>query len=219
MRRFFKRIIRPLIILIIATVAVLLVPRLFVILDAQPQLFTVATAPPKRVAIVFGAGLQRDGRPSPELGERVTTAAQLYFAGKVEKLLMSGDNRFVNYNEPGAMQKQAIQLGVPSQAIVLDYAGRRTYDTCYRANYIFGVRDAILVTQSYHLPRALYTCNMLGTQTIGVPSDRNNSPYIWGNMREVPATFGALLDVHVLHPLPVLGKQEPIFPTLSQTAP
>ncbi len=101
--------------------------------------------------------------PPRYLQDRVQTAANLYFAGKVEKLLMSGDNRFVDYNEPAVMRKVALSLGVPEEAIVLDYAGRRTYDTCYRAKAIFGVTEAILVTQAFHLPRAIYLCNRLGS--------------------------------------------------------
>jgi len=111
------------------------------------------SVPADRVAIVFGAGLQRDGTPSAVLRDRVATAASLYFEGKVQKLLMSGDNRFLDYNEPGSMKAYAISLGVPGEDIVLDYAGRRTYDTCYRAREIFGLDEAILVTQTYHLPR------------------------------------------------------------------
>jgi SanA protein len=146
----------------------------------------------------------------------VATAAQLYFSGKVEKLLMSGDNRFVYYNEPRAMGEYARQLGVPEQAIVLDYAGRRTYDTCYRARTIFGVQEALLVTQNFHLPRALYLCRILGIQTVGVSADRRtyrrSSLFTW-HLRELPATITALWEVHVTRPLPVLGKSEPIFST------
>src|SRR4030066_24790 len=99
---------------------------------------------------------------------------------------------------------------VPSRpvAIVLDYAGRRTYDTCFRAHAIFGIRQAILVTQSFHLPRALYTCNALGLEAIGVASDQRNyrtGSIIYWHLRELPATLTALLDVHLLKPLPVLG--------------
>ncbi|MEW6404166.1 MAG: ElyC/SanA/YdcF family protein, partial [Chloroflexota bacterium] len=99
-------------------------------------------------------------------------------------------------------------------AIVLDYAGRRTYDTCYRAKAIFGVESAILVTQDFHLPRALFTCNYLGVKAIGVNSNNNYyrkiSRLIW-NTRELLATFGAFMDVYVYKPLPVLGNPEPIF--------
>jgi SanA protein len=199
--------------------AALLLPRLFTALHAASRAYTVAEVPARRVAIVFGAGLWRDGTPTPVLRDRVTTAAELYFAGKAEVLLMSGDNRFIDYNEPAAMRAYALQLGVPAAAIVLDYAGRRTYDTCYRAQAIFGVQSAILVTQGFHLPRALYTCNALGVDAVGVASDRRqyrrSSLAIW-TLRELPATLTALWEVHVAHPLPVLGEPEPIFPIHSQ---
>jgi len=197
----------------------LLLPRLITALHTWTRLYGVEDVPPQRVAIVFGAGLRRDGTPTPVLRDRVATAAELYFAGKVEKLLMSGDNRVVEYNEPGAMRDYALSLGVPSQAIVLDYAGRSTYDTCYRAREIFGVRKAILVTQRFHLPRALYICHALGMETIGVPADRRfywPSALLFWNMRELPATLNALLEVHLLRPLPVLGNPEPIFPLEAQ---
>jgi len=153
------------------------------------------------------------------LRDRVFTAAQLYFAGKVEKLLMSGDNRFVYYNEPAAMRAYALQLGVPEQDIVLDYAGRRTYDTCYRAQAIFGINQAILVTQNYHLPRALFTCNALGLPAIGVAADQRTyhprSYRLW-QIREIPATLVAFWETGISHPLPVLGQPEPIFPNPSK---
>ncbi len=193
----------------------LLAARLWVVGMASPFITSPAKAPSRRVAIVFGAGLQRDGSPTPILRDRVATAADLYFRGKVQKLLLSGDNRFINYNEPGAMRRYALSLGVPHDALVLDYAGRRTYDTCYRARAIFGVREALLVTQRFHLARAVYTCRALGVNAIGVPADRRRYPtlpYLYWNAREVLASVRALLDVHLTHPLPVLGKAEPIFP-------
>jgi SanA protein len=195
---------------------VLLFPRLITAIYASSRLYRVEEVPVRRVAIVFGAGLQRDGSPTAVLRDRVDTAAQLYFSGKVEKLLMSGDNRFAYYNEPEAMRQYALALGVPDEAIVLDYAGRRTYDTCYRANAIFGLNEAILVTQGFHLPRALYLCNHLGLEGVGVASDnhyyRKLSRLIW-NGRELPATITAFWEVHVTRPLPVLGEFEPIYPT------
>lgn len=198
----------------------LLLPRLITALSAAPRLVSLEDAPAKAVAIVFGAGLQRDGTPTPVLRDRVATAAELYFSGKVKKLLMSGDNRFVEYNEPGAMAAYAISLGVPEEDIVLDYAGRRTYDTCYRARHIFGIDDAILVTQRFHLPRALYLCNSLGVQALGVDADlrayRRRSQLIW-HLRETPATLIALWEVHISHPVPVLGDPEPIFPLEAQS--
>jgi len=192
----------------------LLIPRFIILLYAHPRTFSAADVPARRAAIVFGAGI-RNGQPSPVLRDRVQTAANLYFSGKVEKILMSGDNRFVDYNEPEAMRRYAITLGVPDADIVLDYAGRRTYDTCYRARDIFQLDSVILVTQDFHLPRAIYLCNMLGVDGVGVPADiqyyRKISRLIW-NVRETLAIFGAITDVMYVKPLPVLGEAEPIFP-------
>lgn len=193
----------------------LLLPRLITVFSTRKDIYTVGSAPAERAAIVFGAGLTRDGQPTPILRNRVETAAELYFSGKVQKLLMSGDNRFLDYNEPEAMRQYALRLGVPDEAIVLDYAGRRTYDTCYRAKAIFGLDSALLVTQAFHLPRALFLCNALGLQAKGVQAEvRRYWPLmslIW-NIREQFATLGAFVDVYVSKPLPVLGKPEPIFP-------
>ncbi len=199
-----------------AGLVVIVLPRLITALVALPRTYTAESVPPAPVAIVFGAGLWRDGSPTTVLRDRISTAAQLYFAGKVQKILMSGDNSYIDYNEPGAMHDYAVSLGVPEEAIVLDYAGRRTYDTCYRAGAIFSIKQAILVTQDFHLPRALYTCRALGMQANGVAADGHQyslRSMAWWNLRELPATLTAFLQVHVTHPLPILGKPEPIFPT------
>lgn len=186
-------------------------------LHSRAHTYTVAEVPEASVAVVFGAGLNHDGSPGAVLRDRVHTAADLYFNGKVQKILMSGDNRTIQYNEPAAMQTYAIELGIPPDDIVLDYAGLRTYDTCYRAVEIFGVQDAILVTQAYHLPRALITCRGLGISASGVIADRreyNPASFTRWRIREVPATLVAFLDVYVIRPLPILGSPEPIFSSL-----
>lgn len=182
------------------------------------KVHTAENAPSAQVAIVFGAGLTRDGQPTPVLRDRVATAVDLYLAGKVQKLLMSGDNRQITYNEPAAMRAYAVSLGVPQEDIVLDYAGQRTYDTCYRAKAIFGLDEALLVTQAYHLPRAVLTCNGLGLQAEGVIADRRTyrtrSLNFW-RLREVGATLVAVWDVYISRPEPILGEQEHIFPQTS----
>ena len=194
--------------------AILLLGRFITGWYAHSRIDSIEAIEQAPTAIVFGAGLWRDGSPTPVLRDRVQTAADLFFNGKVEKLLMSGDNRFVEYNEPAAMRTYALQLGVPDEAIVLDYAGRRTYDTCYRARDIFGLDNVILVTQQFHLPRAVYLCNTLGVAAQGTPADqrqyRRRSLVFW-NVRETLATLIALWEVHITKPLPVLGDPEPIF--------
>jgi SanA protein len=193
---------------------VFFLPRIITSIFAMFRTYSIEDVPADRVAIVFGAGLRRDGMPTTVLRDRVETAAQLYHDGKVNKLLMSGDNRFVDYNEPEAMRQFAISLGVPDEAMTLDFAGRRTYDTCYRAKVIFGVGSATLVTQNFHMARALFTCNALGLKAVGVEADNyyylKRSRFYW-NIREQFATIGAFWDVYFKKPLPVLGNREPIF--------
>ncbi|MGH9898466.1 MAG: SanA/YdcF family protein [Pyrinomonadaceae bacterium] len=178
-----------------------------------------APATDSRVAIVFGAGVWRSGQPSPVLFDRIATAADLYKQGRVTKVLMSGDNRFINYNEPIAMREKAVELGITEKDVVLDYAGRRTYDSCYRAREIFGVERAILITQAFHLDRAMYLCSSMGIDSIGVTADRR--PYgreneIRWEMREAVAMAGALLDMNLLHPTPVMGDKIPIDASLAK---
>ena len=193
-------------------------PRLASELYAVKRIVKPSTMEERPVAIVFGAGLQRDGSPTAVLRDRVATAADLYFSAKVKKLLLSGDNRFENYNEPGAMRAYALELGVPDGDIILDFAGRRTYDTCYRAKEIFGIQQAVLVTQRFHLPRALVICNGLGLDGIGVVADRRTyrqlAQNFW-NLREFPATLMAFIDTFITRPLPVLGEKETIIPDQS----
>jgi SanA protein len=190
--------------------------RAVIVAASAPYILAEADQPTAQVALVFGAGLRRDGSPTAILRDRVQAAVQLYREGKVDKLLLSGDNSYIYYNEPGAMKEYAIGLGVPEEDIVLDYAGRRTYDSCYRAGVIFGITKAILVTQPFHLPRAVYTCRQMGLDATGFAAEniyfRKVSRLYW-NIREVPAMLVAFFDVNITHPIPILGDKEPIFPS------
>jgi len=171
----------------------------------------LAQVPAQPIAIVFGAGIWANGQLSSILADRVDTAIDLYRAGKVRKLLMTGDNRFAWYNEPGAMGQYALERGVPAEDIVYDYAGRRTYDSCYRARHIFGIERAVLVTQAFHLPRAVYTCRRIGMDGVGAVADRQPYEHIaWFTAREVPALLVAWIQTNITHPLPVMGDPIPI---------
>ncbi len=177
------------------------------------QIVSLEQAPSERVAIVFGARVYANGRLSGMTRDRVETAVQLYKAGKVQKLLISGDNSNKDYDEPGMMMAYAIGQGVPATAIQPDYGGRRTYDTCYRAKAIFQVANALLVTQAFHLPRALFLCQSLGIQASGVIADRQAyapRSLAWSQLREIPATLAALVDIIRRAPPPVLGEPIPI---------
>jgi SanA protein len=190
-KRFWKTIL--------VLVLILLLPCLVTLALAIPRWQTVDSASPKPAAIVFGAGLYPDGSPMPALEDRILYAANLYKAGKVRIILMSGDRRSDAYDEPAAMQAYAVKLGVPEKAIVKDNAGFRTYDTCYRAKNIFHLDSAILVTTDYHLPRALFLCNSLGVDSTGVASGWGSSvrgPYYYlGIIREIPATYTAFKEI------------------------
>lgn len=177
------------------------------------SIYSVADAPSQRVGIVFGARVYPSGRLSGMLRDRVETGVALYQAGKVEKLLMTGDNSRADYNEPDAMKAHAVSLGVPAADIQVDYGGRRTYDSCYRARDIFQVSSAILVTQGFHLPRALYLCDQLGLPAVGVASDISRydpRSVAWSETREIPALLGALVDVVRRAPPPIMGDPIPI---------
>lgn len=171
---------------------------------------SVQETTPKPVAIVFGAGVWSNGKPMPFLAARLNLAKELYQSGKVRAILVSGDNRYANYNEPDAMRNYLIAAGIPAQKVVADYAGFDTYATCVRAKRIFGVSQALLATQSYHLPRALALCRAVGVDAWGVGDDTARSygdAWSEGSMREWPANIKMVWDL-VSGRQPVLGKKE-----------
>ena len=179
----------------------------------QTSITEIPSEDPPRVAIVFGAGVRSDGSPKDALYDRIVTAVELYRAGRVRKLLMSGDNPTHQYDEPTAMKQTAMQLGVPESDIVLDFAGRRTYDTCYRAKEIFEVQKAILVTQEFHQARALYLCNNLGVDSIGITANRRRyeGSGNWA-FREFFSVASAWFEMNFLPFEPIKGEKEPIQP-------
>ena len=197
-----RLLIRMATVAVLACIAILL-PRFYVAAVTASRRFDVASVPPRRVALVFGAGLLPDGTPSPMLADRVDAAVQLYRAGKVGELLFSGDNSRPEYNEVGSMFNYAVQRGVPRAAITLDYAGFDTYDSCYRARAIFGVTSAVLVTQRYHLARAVYDCAKLGIDAVGVGTPDwgayGDSMMASYEVRETVADVKSLWDVNVSH--------------------
>ena len=214
-RKFTKTFAHIAIYLVIAGLLLPGLLRMGMLINARSRTYLPADVPPAPAALVLGAGLNRDGTPGVVLQDRVKTAAELYFSGKVEKLLMSGDNSSENYDEPGAMHDFAISLGVPEQDIVLDFAGRRTYDSCYRAKAIFGLENLVVVTQAYHLPRALFLCNAFEIDADGIPADDAHYRlrfYTFWWVREILASVVAYWDAWIARPLPVLGEPEPIFP-------
>ena len=151
------------------------------------------------VALVLGAGIRPDGSPTPVLAERVRTGAELIRRGVVRKLIMSGDNSRFGYDEVTAMKNFAVDLGVPPSSVLLDYAGFKTLDSCVRLRKVFGQTRAVVVSQRFHLARALHLCRFAGIDTIGVsaPDPRSAGGRLKSTVREIPASTLAWWSVHV----------------------
>ncbi len=184
----------------IAAMLALWAPRRMVERRFADSIVDIADAPHAPVGIVFGAGLRRDGRPTTVLYDRVAAAAQLFSEGKVDSLLMSGHETADGYSEPSAMREVAESLGVPAEFILTDGLGTRTFTTCERAISTFGFEQALLITQDYHLPRAMAICDGLGIDVVGVSADlRSYSPRAlqYWETREIPATLVALVEIFI----------------------
>jgi vancomycin permeability regulator SanA len=164
---------------------------------ADGHIFTERDVPAAPVALVLGAQVEADGTPSVFLTARLDLARRLFVAGKVRALLVSGDHMNWDYDEPEAMRTWLVDHGVPAQRVVRDYAGFDTYDSCARAVRIFGVHRAIVVTQTYHLPRAVMLCRQLGLDADGVGDEavrQFHGPWLVSSTRESGACVKAVFD-------------------------
>ncbi|MFI2409902.1 vancomycin high temperature exclusion protein [Streptomyces sp. NPDC018947] len=186
-----------------------LLPATWMHLVTGDRLRTTADVPRTEVAVVFGAGLWQ-GEPSPYLAHRLDAAAELYRAGRIDVVLVTGDNSREEYDEPDAMRAYLVRHGVPDGHIVSDYAGFDTWDSCVRAKKIFGVDRAVLISQGFHIRRAVALCREAGVVSYGVGVDeRHDATWYYGGVREVFAAGKAALDA-VFEPDPrFLGPKEP----------
>ncbi|MFG3548318.1 vancomycin high temperature exclusion protein [Streptomyces sp. NPDC047725] len=186
-----------------------LLPATWMHLVTGDRLRTTADVPRTEVAVVFGAGLWQ-GEPSPYLAHRLDAAAELYRAGRIDVVLVTGDNSREEYDEPDAMRAYLVRHGVPDGRIVSDYAGFDTWDSCVRAKKIFGVDRAVLISQGFHIRRAVALCREAGVVSYGVGVDeRHDATWYYGGVREVFAAGKAALDA-VFEPDPrFLGPKEP----------
>lgn len=198
-----------------AMLVLLLAPLVLIHLDTMGELSDSPADVHRhhQVALVLGAGLTKDGTVTWFLRDRLDAAITLYREGKVDGLLLSGDNHVSTHDEPGAMRSYALSQDVPAGAITLDYAGFDTYDSCYRARYIFGVRSAEVVTQRYHAPRAVYLCRAVGIDADGLGvRDWGRVPtakMIHYQAREVLADVKAVWDADVSKPSATyMGRHE-----------
>nr|WP_239647114.1 ElyC/SanA/YdcF family protein [Nocardiopsis salina] len=170
-----------------------------------------ADVPDRPVAVVLGAGVRSDGEPSRMLSHRLDVAVELYEAGSVEVVLVSGDNGEDHYNETDTMAAYLVEAGVPEEYVVGDHAGFSTWDTCARANEVFGVEEATVVSQDFHVPRAVQLCRAAGIDAVGVGEslmDERRTGTVYGWMREVPAALSSAVTAWSLPEPELLGDYE-----------
>lgn len=183
---------------------------LYVGSDAKPYIYaSVAEVPEAEVALVLGASVTSKGVLSPVLQERAQTAAELYRAGKVGKILVTGDNSTLSHNEVNPVGNYLVSAGVPKADIFLDHAGFDTYSSMYRARDVFGVRRVVVVSQAFHLPRAIYVARRLGLEAYGVDAGQGKG-FLFNSVREVPAAVKALFDLSFARVPKYLGEEFPI---------
>jgi SanA protein len=168
--------------------------------------------PQTRVALVLGTAPTVAGRPNSYFVNRIAAAAELYRAGRVQKILVSGDNGRRGYDEPTAMKKALVQRGVPAEDVTCDFAGFHTLDSIVRAKEVFGLESCVIVTDDFHLSRALYTAQQKGLRAIGFQTRPVSSAMSTRlQIRELGARVLVWMDCKVLNSQPkFLGPREHI---------
>ncbi len=167
----------------------------------KDKIFSIDQVPPAPIALVLGASVKLDGTPSDALRDRVETGIRLYKAKKVAALLMTGDDGAFHVNEVATMKRLAMEAGVPAKDIWVDEHGYRTYESCKRAIDTFGVKEGIIVTQQFHLSRALYLCSHLGMNARGVSADlQSYERIVFFTLRDFASSLKAWFDIMVLAP-------------------
>ncbi|MBQ8697245.1 MAG: YdcF family protein, partial [Clostridia bacterium] len=190
-KRNCKKILIILASLLIASIVLVFSVNLYVTGSTEEQIVTendLKDVSDIDCIIVLGCHVKSEGVPGRMLTDRLDTGIALYKAGVAPKLLMSGDHGTVEYNEVGTMKKYAEEAGVPSEDIFMDHAGFSTYETVYRAKEIFCADKVIIVTQEYHMYRALHIANSLGVEAYGVCATEKEYAGQWyRDFREVLA--------------------------------
>ena len=175
MKKKAKKIFTVLVSAAVLLAAAVFVPNFIVVNKTKSDIVTLeesAELSDIDCAVILGAGV-RDGKPTPMLRDRLLTGIELYKSGAAKKLIMSGDHGSENYDEVNIMKSFAVENGIPDSDIFMDHAGFSTYETVYRAKEIFEADNIIIVSQEYHLYRALYIAKKLGVKAVGVSADLN----------------------------------------------
>lgn len=183
----------------------------FVRSKAAGHMYAESDVPQAPVALVLGAQVKPDGTPSAFLAARLDLAKRLYDAGRVEMIMVSGDHKAPEYDEPAAMRDYLITAGMPAAKLIVDPGGFDTYESCVRAKQIFDLAELTIVTQSYHLVRAVATCRALGIEATGVgDGSARRYPVSWwrGTVRDQVACVKTVVDLLTRRePLPIAGQR------------
>jgi SanA protein len=208
-----KRVVAGLAGFAVVAVVVVVLGNLVVWLGGRgPVTSDPAKVPKAQAALVLGAQVKANGQPSAMLADRVRAAEQLYRAGRVQKLLLSGDNSRPDYDEVGTMRRMLLADGVPARDIFTDHAGFDTWDSAQRAKRVFGVDTAVVVTQRFHMARALFDARRAGLKVTGFAADRRDYGSVLRKLevREAAARMKALADVVTGAGPKFLGPRIPI---------
>jgi SanA protein len=189
-------------ILFISLIILIITFNYIIISKSEPYLYDeVRNLPHKKTALVLGTIKGTNGI-NPYFKFRMEAAAELYFKGKIDNILVSGDNHVVGYDEPTDMANYLVDLGVPRSKITLDYAGFRTIDSVIRAKKVFNCSELIIVSQKFHNQRAVYAARAIGLDAVGYNvtdvSNKNN----FTHYREIVSKFIMILDLHAFHTEP-----------------
>ena len=204
MRHFLGRTLLVLVILGLIGLGLALGISAYVVHATEDAILTQEDSPPQDLdcILVLGCGIHPDGSPTPMLASRLARGAELYQAGWADKILLSGDNSGESYNELATMERVILELGVPQEALLMDHAGFSTYESIYRAKHEFGMQRVVIVTQAYHLYRALYLADALGLEAWGVAAaPRNDAGQIGRSLREILARDKDFFTA-ILQPIP-----------------
>ncbi len=175
------------------------------ILRRPHQVVSIADAPEAPVALVFGGGMKDATTMSDLQADRVKIGVELYKQGKVKKIMMTGDDGAYVSDEVDAMKKAALDAGVPAGDILVDPHGYRTYESCYREHFVYGLDSVIAISQNFHLARIGYLCDHFGLQTIGIAADLRGYGFdkYKMNIRELGARLKAWWQIVVTKPSPM----------------
>lgn len=208
----FKKIAILAFALLSALAAIVMIINQHIKIEGNKNIFDPQGCPASEAAIVLGAYVSSDGQMCDMLVDRIETAVELYKNHTVKKIIMSGDHGRKEYDEVNSMRIYAEKLGVPTGDIFMDHAGFCTYDSMYRAKEIFQVDSAVVLTQAFHLPRAVYTARSLGINAVGVRADKHiYAGAAYYDLREIPSRIKAFAQIQLLHSKPrFLGEVIPV---------